>query len=394
MSSLEQVRIRNFRSLADVSLDLGSLNVLFGPNGAGKSSLLEAVWFMRDCAVRGVEEACSLRGRGVGLLFDGTEEGTAIALEAVSDAQYSLALGVSSGRIDPLAGERLQSLKGDAQVLLERRIGSDNASFLFPGAREPKTVTLREPEKLSLERYIAFEEAPPEAVNILRLLRGIRLYDSRSIDLAPLKQKGSGSSPEVGLWADGANLWSVLRNLHDRKGRDERYDVIMGYMRRSFPSFEDVLLEQTGPATVYASFIEHGRRNPILASGASNGHLQMLVLLTALFSEATDGHSALLFDEPEVSLHPKALAVLGDALKSAASRPGKQVIVATHSPALLSQFDPQDVVAAEVHHGRTVLRRVTQLEQVQDLVSEYSIGSLYMAGVIAPQEGASDTGAP
>lgn len=46
---LKSIRIQNYRSLADVSLDLGPINVLFGPSGAGKSSLLDAIGFFRDC---------------------------------------------------------------------------------------------------------------------------------------------------------------------------------------------------------------------------------------------------------------------------------------------------------------------------------------------------------
>jgi len=51
--SLKRIRIKNYRSLADLSLDLEPINVLFGPNGAGKSTLLDTLWFARDCAIRG-----------------------------------------------------------------------------------------------------------------------------------------------------------------------------------------------------------------------------------------------------------------------------------------------------------------------------------------------------
>jgi len=37
------IRIRNFKSLADVSVDLAPLTVLVGANGSGKSSFLQAV---------------------------------------------------------------------------------------------------------------------------------------------------------------------------------------------------------------------------------------------------------------------------------------------------------------------------------------------------------------
>ena len=101
----------------------------------------------------------------------------------------------------------------------------------------------------------------------------------------------------------------------------------MNYMAEAFPAFDDIVLEQTGPSSVYASFQEKDRRREILVSGVSDGHLQLLLLLTALFSEGRR-ESILLFDEPEVSLHPWALTVFAKAAKLAAEQWNKQVFVA------------------------------------------------------------------
>ena len=46
-NQLTRLHIKNFRSLADVSVDVHPINVLFGPNGSGKSTLLEAIRYSR-----------------------------------------------------------------------------------------------------------------------------------------------------------------------------------------------------------------------------------------------------------------------------------------------------------------------------------------------------------
>ena len=56
----------------------------------------------------------------------------------------------------------------------------------------------------------------------------------------------------------------------------------MRYMGRAFPTFEALVIEADGPECVYAKFLEKWRREPILASGISDGHLQLLILLTGL----------------------------------------------------------------------------------------------------------------
>ena len=135
---------------------------------------------------------------------------------------------------------------------------------------------------------------------------------------------------------------------------------------------------------MYASFLEKERRRGILASGVSDGFLQLLLLLTALFSEG-DRASVLLFDEPEVSLHPWALAVFAKAVKVAAARWNKQIFRATHSPVLISQFEPRDILVAGIEDGRARFDRLHEIEEIRDLLEDYAAGSLYMSEAVAPQ---------
>ena len=161
------------------------------------------------------------------------------------------------------------------------------------------TFTLREPEKLSLSRYLDYDAQNNEATGLDRLLHFVRFYHARSFFLYRLKRQGSEGSPGFRLWDRGDNAWSVLRNLHDKRSVDDRFDTIMQFMRESFPSFDGLVLEQTGANSVYASILEKGRRKETRASGVSDGHLQMLLLLTALFSEG-NRDAVILFDEPEI----------------------------------------------------------------------------------------------
>jgi predicted ATPase len=382
---LAQLKVTNYRSLAELSLDIGSVNVFFGPNGSGKSTLLDTIWFFRDCAIRGVELASSDRSHGIGILWDGADESERIAIAlATEEVEYALQFGLSSGRIEPFAGERLHSLLND-MPLITRTVGADKANLFHSTLGQAVPVTLREPEKLSLGLYLDFNQGDRASADLDRLLHFVRFYSSRSFFLHRLKLKGSESSHETRLWERADNAFSVLRNLHDRKNMDERYDTIMRFMTESFPSFDGLLLEQTGPTTVYASFREKGRRKEIHASGVSDGRLQMLLLLTALFSEGAARQAVLLFDEPEVSLHPWALAVFAKAVKEAAERWNKQVLLATHSPVLLSQFDVAQILATEVQDGRTSLTRLSDMEGIKDLLDQYAAGSLYMAEVIGAQ---------
>ena len=165
----------------------------------------------------------------------------------------------------------------------------------------------------------------------------------------------------------------------------------MGYMAEAFPAFEDIVLEQTGPSSVYASFREKGRTEAIFASGASDGVVQLLLLLIALFSEG-EREAVVLFDEPEISLHPWAIAVLARAIKAAAAQWRKQVFVATHSPVLINQFEPADILVAKVDGGRARFDRLSEVSEVADLLDEFAPGSLYMSEAVGAQSSGASEG--
>ncbi len=381
---LNRVRVQNYRALADVDIEVGPINVLFGPNGAGKSTLLDTVYFFRDCAIRGVEVASSERDHGIGLLWDGADKGARILVElAGGGVTYGLSFSLAAGRIDPLPGEHLVSLRR-SRTLIERTPGSTSASLFNERLRQAPVIELREPNKISLGLFLDFNGGDDEAGHLDHLLHFVRFYHSRSFRLGALKRSGSESSHHTRLWDPGDNAWSVLRNVQDKRNVDARYNTIMGYMAEAFPLFDGIVLEQTGPSSLYASFQEKGRREAIFASGMSDGVLQLLLLLLGLFSEG-NRDAVLLFDEPEVSLHPWAIAVLARAIRHAAEQWGKQVFIATHSPVLISQFEPEDILVARQEQGRARFDRLSEIEEVKDLLEEFAPGSLYMSEAIAPQ---------
>ena len=385
---LVNLQINNFRCLANVPITTNPLNVLFGPNGSGKSTFLDTIWFVRDCAIRGVSLAASDRDHGIGLLWDGAENGETISITIQThSATYQITFGYSSGRIEPFVGEQLYTTTTDENTcLIDRKIGSDKAYFYQVGRGQSQYISLKDPEKLALTRYVDWEDSASAAADIENLLRLVRRYDSRSASLFKLKRLGSESDYGDRLQDRCENLWSVLRNLHDRRVVDDRYDTIIHFMKESFPSFNGLAFEQTGRYTVYTNFLDERRQGLIRASGVSDGHLQMLINLTALFSEGSNQYSLILLDEPELSLHPWALAVLAKAVKLATQEWNKQVFIATHSPVLISQFEPTNILAAELDgQGKTVIKRVSEIEAIQDLLEDYATGSLYMAEMIAPQ---------
>src|SRR5271155_5372203 len=90
---ITRLQVRNFKSLRDIDLDLGPLNVLVGPNMSGKSNILDVLRFLREICfpesgTQGVSYALAQRGGGGEVLWKGGEEKLiSIALEGADDSE-------------------------------------------------------------------------------------------------------------------------------------------------------------------------------------------------------------------------------------------------------------------------------------------------------------------
>src|SRR5947209_19213262 len=71
---IEQIQIRGYKSLADVTVDLVPVTVLIDKSGSGKSNFMEAVRFLRDALVaRNLDQAANDR-RGLSSVFTMTQK--------------------------------------------------------------------------------------------------------------------------------------------------------------------------------------------------------------------------------------------------------------------------------------------------------------------------------
>jgi predicted ATPase len=383
---LSSLSIQSFRRLSHFVInDIGSVGVFFGPNGVGKTSVMDALWLLRDCFDRDVEEALSLRGGGTGLASqDSGSLGPGITLET-HHRQYSISFGGVKSRLNNQPAENLYDTTTETQICLLKRSAFDN----FFEARMPESskssVTLRNPYDLALKLYLDSTPSDYDSQVIGTLLDRLTYLRQANLKLSELRSGVSLLSPRLSLQHDGRNLWSVLRNLHDRQAVDKTYGMIMHWMQRAFPDVTGLSFTQSGTNSVYVEFVLNGLRNPVPPEHAADGFVHFLLLLVALFSDGFVPKIVML-DEPETSLHPWALYVLAEVIQDVAKFRGRQVLVSTHSPVLLSQFPEEALyVMLPKDDGSASVQRVSEITENRDLLDQYTAGALYMAQLIGEQ---------
>lgn len=111
----------------------------------------------------------------------------------------------------------------------------------------------------------------------------------------------------------------------------------------------------------------------------SDGTMRFIALST-LFLQPTLPQ-VIIIDEPELGLHPAAISKLAGLIKSAATK-GCQVIIATQSTELLSNFEPQDVVTVDQINGESHFERL-DADQLSQWVDEYTLDELWKLSIIS-----------
>lgn len=377
--------IENFRVLESIErLRLGAVTVVFGPNGSGKTSLLHLLRFLHTALDRGTEHALAALGGGAGLLHDGAK-GPYVRIGIETDGlRYQLSLVAAGPGLSASPGERLYWMAGE-RFLIEREMGDPRATLRRSSDGARVQVDLPDPSKLVLERLVDDGPAAAELSKLRGLLMGVELIGSRDINLHSVRTSGSQMGASLKLDPAGSNLWFVLQGLYNARQFEPagRYDTIVGYMRKAFPAFDDVGLVAV-QSRVYGLFKMKDVSRPVESSNVADGELQLLLLLVALFGHERGSPRVLLLDEPDLSLNPSAIVVLARAIREATTSWSRQVVIVTHSPVLLSQFEAEAIVF-ERHEGHTRARPVSEIEGMHELLADYALGALYESEQIGRQ---------
>ena len=110
----------------------------------------------------------------------------------------------------------------------------------------------------------------------------------------------------------------------------------------------------------------------------SDGTIRFICLATALIQPYYP--STIIVDEPELGLHPYAIDVLAELIKSASGE--TQVIISTQSPALVNNFEPEDIVIVDRKDGASTFTRLNKKE-LNNWLEEYALGELWVKNIFS-----------
>jgi predicted ATPase len=354
-----RLQVRNYRGLRAVDWSPDGVCALVGANGSGKTTLLDVPAFLGDALERGLARAFEDHG--------GIANARNLYAAAGEPYDFEVTLGDVTWRLAPMLAESgfrsEEKLTIDGRVMISREAGADSAK-IFGGD---------EPVRDVLALSVGAKQLLEEPVTLPDLLLRYRLYGS--YDLQALRRSGSPDSSERRLNRRGTNVFSVLRNWRDKKPDRGRYDFVIDGLREMFADFFDDL-EFEKAAQVVGADLRLKRDRLHSASLAPDGWFVALLHLTALAS--TNDGDLIAIDEPENALHPHAIKLLLERMRAWSRRRSVTVLLATHSPVIINDFDTRPEQLFVMQQDRPVSPVAVIDLKERDWLAHFALGDLYM----------------
>jgi predicted ATPase len=388
---ITEITIEGLRCIERLTLPLHGLTVLIGENGSGKSSIVEACEVLRRVPAAGFYgDLMQIHGGPRTLLRHGAGK-LQLGVSVDGDGgepplryEISMSLPGPAFRGGLTLGERFTEAEG--RVVFERDGDDLRGPEVSAGAR------LGYPAEPLLNHYAGSASSRTSFMRMQRALASIEVH--LPFDVFPTWAARAHARPSVmrgsmllqptdqldRLGGNIANAYNSLRVEHD----DEHWRTTMDYVRLGLGDrVEGVNTRPDASGGSIALWLKIKNQDAqIPAAGLSDGTLSYLAFV-ALY-RLRRARSLLVFDEPDLHLHPAMLArVTGFFEAMAADGP---VVITTHSDRLLDTLrDPAAVVrVCELEEPEATTRvRALDREALSAWLDEYrGVGELRSAGYL------------
>ena len=388
---IHSLQLQNFLSYGSEgeTIELQPLNVLIGSNASGKSNLIEAIALLKATPTDLV--APIRQGGGISDFLWKGEKGIPTAkIEAILDyPERTIALRYQISFTT--VGQRLEVVD-EAIEDMEPRHSSESEPFFYyrysdrgrpvinvteDNKQQPRNLRTLRREDIIPDQSILSQRKDPEQYPELSYLGNkfseIGLYRNWQTGRDSVSRKAQQTDlPEHPLLEDGGNLGLVLNNLQYQLGSRQ----IIEKLQLFYDAAEELSIKIYG-GTVQIFIRETGLIQPIPATRLSDGTLRYLFLIALLLDPTPP--PLICIEEPEIGLHPDILPAIAEMLIEASQR--TQLIVTTHSDALVSALSPESVLICDRDDRGSHLSRLDP-ERLKKWLENYSLGDLWRMGEI------------
>jgi predicted ATPase len=299
---INNIAVKNFKSLKDVSVPLGRLNILGGLNGMGKSSLLHVLLLLKQSNLK-TNDRLSLKGNLVGL-----GKGLDVLYQFANDEKISFEFSFDEN--SQKAVFEFDWNADDTALKLTKKEGNCSSAFL---------------SCLENLQYISADRIGPS--------------DMYEMDLGLVKEGNLGSRGQFAAHyiAENGNRMKIGKErMHKNEMSGFLINQVNTWLSEISPGVRITPTEVAGADKILVSYefeLKNGKTQPFKPVNVGYGISYALSIIVALLIAEKD--QVVIIENPEAHIHPHGQAELGKLVSLAASS-GAQIIVETHSDHIIN----------------------------------------------------------
>ncbi len=374
--TLKKIYVSNYKNLFECNLDIENFSILVGSNNSGKSNFIELFEILND-------------------IFYGGENGRKKAAKKMSISskpnEIKFEYEVPINKVMTKVVYKIKFISQKEKNEIDINIENESLNFKsITSTGKPKILFSRSKEKVRLREkngrlqtrpinykvsvfdiikslYPSIDELPPEYLYFLPL------FEIVSAEIVSVHKMTSDYMHEINV---------LLEELFElQKNKDENFNIfkkrfleILGLDDMSIMQFQ--LPAKNEEKMIYYCSVKEKTNNTFSIEYLSDGTKILFLVLYHLFINRP---TLLCIEEPEIGLHPKALANL---FKLFFNREvTSQAIITTHSPYLLNLVNPENVFLLETNNdGLYYSTKVSTIKELgKRLKSKYvNFGDLFV----------------
>jgi len=351
---LRKITIQNYKSIYNLTIDLGRVNVFIGENGCGKTNILEAL------AMAGASKALDLNFEGI------YNRGARVAKPNLTFSSFTGLKQNSKIKIN------LEFQEGDEKYVIPSILYSEDKDDIYSKWREENLIYLLDEPELNLHRTLV-EKLAEKLKNsgqwLANDLDKLTKYLIFNLDIKSLRgiRYESKKSP---LGINGENLDILLSRFTEEEWTElMNYTFLISWLDEIILDEKDALkykghkLDKSNSVLYFKDkFMRKKDMNNLLsAENANDGILHILFYLTLFISKKTPSFFAI--DNIETNLNPRICRKLIKELIPLSQKNDKQVLITTHNPAILDGLNLNDdeqrlFVVSRNEEGKTKIKRI------------------------------------
>jgi predicted ATP-dependent endonuclease of OLD family len=352
---IHRFRVKNFKSLRDVTVHFEPVTLLVGRSGSGKSNFLDSIRFFSNLLLvpdwtkqrfrNNFSTVCHASGNSHPLSFEIEFSVNGIENRFVYELEFSRSV------TDPRLKQDLTPKK-----LTERLLLGDKTLFHQKEGEwhtNPPTGVLPTLGQIAIGSFPSVSEI---VIAFTALTTGIgchRFSDS-------VLTNGKYEISSAGLSNSADNYLSVLqditKNLQDLKIRKS----MIATLQRINPSVMSVELDSVQtPSKVIVGhrFTDDSDIISLQLEQESAGFRRFYAYLLALYQRPPK--QTLLFEHPEDGIHPGAMSLLAEEIQATPNEHRGQIVLTTHNPRLLDYFSSSQIRVVELIGDATQIGKLS-----------------------------------